>query len=260
MRNSLRVAAAGLALSSAAMASASGAGQAASGAATGGATQAPLPPCEYKTRMNFSIGDGTTGALHVRRIRFKDAPAPTTELRMTIEAPITKAHSATAEGFVKVTLGVADGYLPPAGDGAAAAKPGLQWVHVKSRQLQGTSPDHPAYKRKPKPVVRWSVGGKPLLGDGFSPDGDAFFVLSPAGGDNAGVSDPAKLFTDGDWMFETSKSIETPWAGYTLPAAFVKGIGADMVKIMASVDQAADKGECSIGTSFGEMPKGDIFY
>ena len=72
--------------------------------------------------------------------------------------------------------------------------------------------------------------------------------------------DPAKLFTDGDWMFETSKSIETPWAGYTLPAAFVNGIGADIVKIMASVDQAADRGECSIGTSFGEMPKGDIFY
>ena len=98
------------------------------------------------------------------------------------------------------------------------------------------------------------------MGDGFSPDGDAYFVLSPAGGDNAGVSDPAKLFTDGDWMFETSKSIETPWAGYTLPAAFVNGIGADIVKIMASVDQAADRGECSIGTSFGEMPKGDIFY
>jgi hypothetical protein len=260
MRISLLVAAAGLALSSAAVASASGVGQAAGGTATGGTLQAPLPPCEYKTRMNFSIGSGTTGALHARRIRFKDAPAPTTELRMTIEAPITKAHSDTAEGIVKVTLGVADGYLPPAANGATARKPGLQWVHVKSRQLQGTSPDHPAYKRKPKPAVRWSVGGKTVMGDGFSPDGDAFFVLSPADSDNAGVSDPAKLFTDGDWIFETSKGIETPWGEYMLPSAFLTGIGVDIGKIMASIDKTAANGECTIGTSFGEMPKADIFY
>ena len=260
MRNSLLVAAAGLALSSAAMGAASGGGQATGGTTAQGTQQAPLPPCEYKTRMNFSIGDGTTGALHVRRSRLKDAPAPTTELRMTIEAPISKAHSDRAEGIVKVTLGVADGYLPPAAEGAAAARPGLQWVHVKSRQLQGTSRDHPAYKRKPKPGVRWSVGGKTLMGDGFSPDGDAFFVLSPADGDNAGVTDPAKLFTGGDWTFETSKGFEDSWGDYTIPFAFLSGIIVDIGKVMASIDKAAANGECTIGTSFGEMPKSDIFY
>ena len=262
MRNSLVAAAAGLALSSAAMAAASGGGQAAGGttAQAQGTQQAPLPPCEYKTRMNFSIGDGTTGALHVRHSRLNDAPAPTTELRMTIEAPITRAYSDTAEGIVKVTLGVADGYLPPPSNGAAVASPGLQWVHVKSRQLQGTSRDHPAYKRKPKPAVRWSVGGKTLMGDGFSPDGDAFFVLSPADGDNAGVSEPAKLFTGGDWTFETSKGFDNSWADYTIPAAFLSGIIGDIGKVMASIDKAAANGECTIGTSFGEMPKADIFY
>tara|TARA_Y100000815_G_scaffold252723_1_gene257330 strand:- start:774 stop:1556 length:783 start_codon:yes stop_codon:yes gene_type:complete len=260
MRNSLLVAAAGLALSSAAMGAASGGGQATGGTTAQGTQQAPLPPCEYKTRMNFSIGDGTTGALHVRRSRLKDAPAPTTELRMTIEAPITKAHSDRAEGIVKVTLGVADGYLPPAAEGAAAARPGLQWVHVKSRQLQGTSRDHPAYKRKPKPAVRWSVGGKTLMGDGFSPDGDAFFVLSPADGDNAGVTDPAKLFTGGDWTFETSKGFEDSWGDYTIPFAFLSGIIVDIGKVMASIDKAAANGECTIGTSFGEMQRSDIFY
>ena len=260
MRNSLLVAAAGLALSSAAMGAASGGGQATGGTTAQGTQQAPLPPCEYKTRMNFSIGDGTTGALHVRRSRLKDAPAPTTELRMTIEAPITKAHSDRAEGIVKVTLGVADGYPPPAAEGAAAARPGLQWVHVKSRQLQGTSRDHPAYKRKPKPAVRWSVGGKTLMGDGFSPDGDAFFVLSPADGDNAGVTDPAKLFTGGDWTFETSKGFEDSWGDYTIPFAFLSGIIVDIGKVMASIDKAAANGECTIGTSFGEMQRSDIFY
>ncbi len=260
MRNSLKAAAAVLSLSSAAMAAASGGGQTADGTTAQGAQQAPLPPCEYKTRMNFSIGDGTTGAIHARRVRLKDAPAPTTELRMTIEAPITKAHSDTAEGMVKVTLGAADGYLPPVGDGATAREPGFQWVHVQSRQLQGISRDNPAYKRMPKPGVRWSVGGKIVTGEGFSPDGEAFFVLSPADSDNAGVSDPAKLFADGDWVFETYKSFDTPWAEYTLPAAFMAGISGDIGKIMTSIEKAAANGECTIGTSFGEMPKADIFY
>ena len=104
----------------------------------------------------------------------------------------------------------------------------------KSLEGKGPTPKaedrtyHPAYKRKPKPGVRWSVGGKTFMGDGFSPDGDAFFVLSPADGDNAGVSDPAKLFTDGDWTFETSKGFEDSWGDYTIPFAFLSGIIVDI--------------------------------
>ena len=98
--------------------------------------QAPLPPCEYKTRMNFKIGEGTTGALHARVARLKDIADTTTELRLTIEAPIAKAHSSQAESMVKVTLGMAKGYLEPLEEGANARRQGLQWVHVRSRQLE----------------------------------------------------------------------------------------------------------------------------
>lgn len=258
MRTAILTAA--LAISPAALAASTGAAQPSTATAAAPTQQAPKPPCEYKTRMNFSIGEGTTGALHVRHVRINDATEPTTELRMTIEAPMTKAHSDTAEGMVKVTLGFADGYLPPADGDAAVRKPGPQWVHVRSRQLEGTSPSHPAYKNKPKPAVRWNVGGKPLMSDGFSPEGGALFLLGPAGGDDAAVPDPAKLFSDGDWTFETSRSFGNPWADYTIPTVFLSGIITDIANVMASVEKAAADGECTISTSFGDMPKQDIVY
>ena len=77
-----------LAISPAALAASTGAAQPSTATAAAPTQQAPKPPCEYKTRMNFSIGEGTTGALHVRHVRINDAPEPTTELRMTIEAPM----------------------------------------------------------------------------------------------------------------------------------------------------------------------------
>ncbi|MEW4447665.1 hypothetical protein [Qipengyuania sp. JC766] len=223
----------------------------ASGNAEGAAQAAPVPPCEYKNRMNFSIGDGVGGAVHARRVRFGDAPGLATELRMTIEAPIVNAHSDRAEGVVKVTLGLAQGSLPPQ-DGAGARAPGLQWIHVKSRQLQGTDPDHPAYKRKPKPFMRWSVGDKVVDGAGFLSDGGALVLLEP--------TETADLFGAGDWTFETAEGFESPWADYRIPAAFMAGIIKDMNNIMAAVEKAQENGDCTVGTAFGEMPRGDIFY
>ena len=259
MRRVVLATAAGLAVSSAAFAAAPAAAQAADN--TAATTQpAPTPYCEYKTRMNFQIGKGTTGALYARHIQFRDSSKPTSELRATIEIPISKAHSDRAEGMVKVTFGLASGYLPPSAMWAGARTPGLQFVHVRSRQLEGTSPGHPAYKRKPKPSVRWTVGGKGLMGDGFSPEGGALFILGPSESDDAGVSDPAKLFTGGDWTFETSKSFGTPWAEYTIPADFLSGIITDLTQVMESIEKSAANGECKIGSSFGEMPMQDIMY
>ena len=68
------------------------------------------------------------------------------------------------------------------------------------------------------------------------------------------------VFRRGDWTFETSKSFDNPWADYTIPGTFLSGIVNDMSNLMASLEKAAANGECTIGTSFGEMPKSDIFY